>query len=389
MSSSNGHPRLRAGPTGAAWPSLKEVGKIQNRPKPTFKERFCSKDTHKFRKYIENTTTHGVVRIFTGKSKARRVFWAIVVVVAAGFCLYNIIDQMVEYAKNPTATTITQRTNPNGELTFPAVTVCNLNRFKRSVYESLVDEGVLRVLRELFASPSSVCNNDTVTQFLNQSNISYQHIQDVARHQAKDLIVRCIYAGEDCNHTDFSEVLTRFGYCYMFNSGRIANRPLLKSQGIGIRYGLSLVLNIEQDEYLEWPVELDAGVKVMIHPQDQPPIPDDSGIAIAPGRNMFIGIRERNVLDTSSIGKRTGRCKDTRDTGGFNFLQEMFRRYTSSACRADCFFTKITEGCKCVDSSVPAPPPSSRYRGYNDCSPVELYCCASNFYNRVQVSVWR
>ena len=388
MSSSDGHPRLRAGPAGAAWPGLKELGKIQNRPKPSFKQRLCSKDTHKFRKYIENTTTHGVVRIFKGKSKARRVFWAIVVIVAAGFCLYNIVDQMVLYANNPTATTITQRTNPNGRLTFPAVTVCNLNLFKRSIFESLVHEGVLSALRELLASPSSVCNNDTVTEFLSRSNISYRHIQDVARHQAKDLIARCTYAGEECNYTDFSEVLTRLGYCYTFNSGRIPNRSLLKSQGIGTRYGLSLTLNIEQDEYLEWPLEHDAGVRVMIHSQDQPPAPDDSGIAIAPGRNMLVGIRERNVLDTSSNGQRTGRCKDIKDIGGFNFLQERFHRYSSSACREDCFFTKIAEGCRCIDNSVPAPPPSSRYQRYNDCSPVELYCCASDFYTRVQVSAW-
>ena len=384
-STSDRPPRLKTGPAGAAWPSIKQLEKIQNRPKPSFKERLCSKDTHKFRKYIENTTTHGVVRIFTGKSKARRVFWAIVVFCAAVFCLYNIVDQMVIYAKNPTATTITQRTNRQGELTFPAVTICNLNRFKRSDYESIVDKAVLNTLRELFASPNSVCNNGTATGFLNQSNVNYRHIQDVARHQAKDLIVRCTYAGEDCNHTDFSEVLTRLGYCYTFNSpGRM---PLLKSQGIGTRYGLSLMLNIEQDEYLEWPVGLDAGVKVMIHSQDQPPLPDDGGIAVAPGRNMLVGIQERNVLDTSTnaIGKRTGRCRDIKDTGGFNFLQERFQ-YTSPACRSDCFFTKITEECRCIDSSAPAPPPSSRYHGYNDCSPVELYCCTSDYYNRVQVS---
>ena len=379
--------RLRVGPAGVAWPSVRELERIQNRPKPSFKQRLCSRDTHKFRKYIENTTTHGVVRIFKGKSKARRVFWAIVVVCAAGFCLYNIIDQMVEYANRPTATTITQRRNRQDELTFPAVTVCNLNRFKRSVYESLIaDRGALSALGELFTSSSSVCNNTTATGVLNRSNISYRHIQDTARHQARDLIVNCMYAGEECSHTNFSEVLTRLGYCYTFNS-EASRMPLslLKSQGIGIRYGLSLVLNIEQDEYLEWPVGLDAGVKVMIHSQDHPPTPDDAGIAIAPGRNMLIGIQERKVVDRSTNGKRTGRCKDKKDTSGFNFLQGRFS-YTSSACWSDFLFTKIASECGCIDRGIPAPPPSSRYHGYRDCSPVELYCCASDYYNRALVS---
>ena len=291
---------------------------------------------------------------------------------------------MVRYANNPTATTITQKRNRDG-VTFPAVTVCNLNRFKRSVFESIVDESVLKALRELITSPSDVCNNNTATDYLNRSNISYRHIQDVARYQTEDLIVTCTYGGEDCNHTDFNEVLTRLGYCYTFNSGKRTNKQLLKSKGIGTGYGLFLILNIEQSEYLEWPMGLDAGVKVIIHSKDQSPVPGDTGIAIAPGRNTFIGIRERNVTDTSSTGERSGRCKGVRDTGGFNFLQERFL-YTSPACRKDCFFTRITEECRCIDASVPAPPSSSRYHGYPDCSPVELYCCASNYYNTAQVS---
>ena len=379
--------KLRAagsGSAGVAWPSIKALEKIQKRPKRSFRQRLCSKDTHKFRKYIDNTTTHGVVRIFSGRSKTRRAFWAIVVIIAAGACLYNIVDQMTFYVRSPTAISITQRVNHQGELTFPAVTVCNLNRFKRSVYESLIadDEGALSALRELFASPSSVCNNHTVTDFLNQGNVSFRHIQDVARHQAKDLIVHCTYAGEDCSHTDFNEELTRLGYCYTFNS-----QALLKSQGIGTRYGLSLTLNIEQDEYLEWPLRLDAGVKVVIHSQDRPPAPDEAGIAIAPGRHMLIGIQERNVVDSSTnvIGKRTGSCKDKSDTSGFNFLQEGLQ-YTSTACRLDCLLTKIAEECRCIDSSIPAPPPSLSPSNYSNCSPVELYCCASGYYDRVLVS---
>jgi hypothetical protein len=192
-----------------------------------------------------------------------------------------------------------------------------------------------------------------------------------------------MYAGKECNHTDFSEVLTRLGYCYTFNSGN-SGRPLLKSQGIGIRYGLSLVLNIEQDEYLDLPIALgSAGVRVAIHPQDQPPLPEDLSIAIPPGRNMFIGIRQKNVSDTSTISRKEGRCRDVQDTSTFNFLQERFQ-YSSLACLEDCFFTNITEEYRCIETGVNTPPPSSRYYGmYHDCSSVNLCCLLEYYYGAI------
>ena len=369
---------------GVAWPSPHEIRRLHSNAqpqKPTFKQRLCSKDSHKFRKYIENTTTHGVVRIFTGKSKARRLFWAIVVIFAAGFCLYNIVDQMILYAEDPTVTMVSQKENPGG-IAFPAVTICNLNPFKKSVYESMVDMSALSAILSLYTNlRSETCFNETFIDILNQGNVSYRHIQKVARHQAVDLIVSCTFAGEECNHTDFSEVLTRLGYCYTFNSGRIADRPLLKSRGIGTRYGLSLILNVQQYEYLDWQLRLDAGVKVAVHSQEQPPVPDDIGIAIAPGRNMFIGIRQKNVTDTSDVGRR-GRC---RKEGTFNFFQDKFQ-YSSLSCLLDCFFTNITEECGCIDTSVEPPPPSSRYYGLPDCSVVDLYCCVLDNYNGAHVS---
>ena len=385
---SKGHQRPRSKSLGDLHGTPSTVQSVVNvsKKRRSFKDKLCSDDSTKFRKYIENTTTHGVVRIFTGKSKVRRLFWAAVFISAFATCLGNIFERIIYLAGDPTVTTVTQKVNSGG-ITFPAVTICNANIFKRSVFESMVDESELRALTHIFINPSEACNNDTVTELLNQSNISYRHIQDVARHQAKDFIMQCTYAGEECNHTDFSEVLTRLGYCYTFNSGRIANRPLLKSQGIGTRYGLSLMLNIEQDEYLDLPTEFSAaaGVRVAIHPHNQPPVPYDLSIAIPPGRNMLIGIRQKDVSDTSKISRKEGRCRDVRDTSRFNFLQKMFQ-YSSLACLEDCLFTNITEECDCIETSINTPPPSSRfYKQYPDCSSVHL-CCVLEHFNGAVVS---
>ena len=347
--------------------------------KPTFTERLCTNDSRHFRKYIENTTTHGVVRIFTGKSKLRRLFWAIVFISALGLCLAVISERISYLAHDPTMTTITQKVNQNG-ISFPSVTICNVNPFKRSVLESMVDKSMLSVLINLFVDPGTEsCYNETVKDYLKKSNLSHRQIQYRARHQAKDLIVDCTFAGKECNHTNFSEVLTRLGYCYTFNSG-----ALLKSEGIGVRYGLFLRLNIEQEEYLESPLGFNAGVMVAIHHHNHPPVPDDIGIAVPPGKNAFIGLRQINVSDISSVSKKEKRCRDVEDNSDFNFLREKFQ-YSSFACLVDCFFTNITKECNCIETGINTPPPQSPFRHFPDCSSVHL-CCVLKYYDRAHVS---
>ena len=62
--------------------------------------------------------------------------------------------------------------------------------------------------------------------------------------------------------------------------------------------GLNMVLNINQDEYLPELTDA-AGVRVLIHPQDRMPFPQDEGIVAAPGLLTSIGIRQ--VMDLNNI----------------------------------------------------------------------------------------
>lgn len=84
-------------------------------------KRLLKKDTTTFRNYIENTTTHGVVRIFSSRSIIRRLFWLFIVVGATIGCLYNCIDRIRFLARDPISTAISiRRVRP---VDFPAVTI--------------------------------------------------------------------------------------------------------------------------------------------------------------------------------------------------------------------------------------------------------------------------
>lgn len=63
----------------------------------------------------------------------------------------------------------------------------------------------------------------------------------------------------------FSQVFTKYGKCYMFNSGE-EGRPLLTTVKGGTGNGLEIMLDIQQDEYL--PIWGETGKKGLFLPAD-------------------------------------------------------------------------------------------------------------------------
>ena len=62
--------------------------------------------------------------------------------------------------------------------------------------------------------------------------------------------------------------------------------------GTGANYGLNLIVNINQDDYSAI-IKVDAGIKIVVHPQEEPPHPDRFGVAGSPGTNMYISFKKQ------------------------------------------------------------------------------------------------
>ena len=54
--------------------------------------------------------------------------------------------------------------------------------------------------------------------------------------------------------------------------------------------GLHLVANIDQDDYVSQAGEV-AGLRIVIHPQNKMPFPEDEGFTIEPSHATFVGVR--------------------------------------------------------------------------------------------------
>ncbi|TWW70294.1 Acid-sensing ion channel 2 [Takifugu flavidus] len=101
-------------------------------------------------------------------------------------------------------------------------------------------------------------------------------------------------------------VFTRYGKCYMFNAAE-EGKTLRTTMKGGTGNGLEIMLDIQQDEYLPvWgdseDTAFEAGVRVQIHSQAEPPFVHELGFGVAPGFQTFVATQEQRVAAHRSTG---------------------------------------------------------------------------------------
>ena len=128
-----------------------------------------------------------------------------------------------------------------------------------------------------------------------------------------------------------------------FSSGRVSSP--LQSKGTGQRLGLQLVVNINQSDYA---TAFDAGVKVAIHKQSEPPLVHDEGIAAVPtGSNAHvIGIKKQRIQDQTRQN-----CTFPEDLSNLNFLEGANTIHTRSQLAlwiVSTLYVWLTTACECI-----------------------------------------
>uniref|UniRef100_A0A8D1YS44 Acid sensing ion channel subunit 1 n=1 Tax=Sus scrofa TaxID=9823 RepID=A0A8D1YS44_PIG len=159
------------------------------------------------------------------------------------------------------------------------------------------------------------------------------------------------------------QVFTRYGKCYTFNSGR-DGRPRLKTMKSGTGNGLEIMLDIQQDEYLPvWgetdETSFEAGIKVQIHSQDEPPFIDQLGFGVAPGFQTFVACQEQRLI---YLPPPWGTCK------AVTMDLDFFDSYSITACRIDCETRYLVENCNCRMVHMPGDAPYCTPEQYKECA---------------------
>lgn len=306
-----------------------------------------------FQKYAENNSVGGLSFVLTSSSKIRRVLWLAIILICVTISLYLLRNSFSKIINRPTSTTITS--DPNLSLDFPAVTICNVNIFSA---EKLIKNGIS------VGDVTEAYNDPDKCQYLNGLNFT---ISDLINTTVSRFITFCNFGEYPCSDEDFVFTLNQLNACFTFNSG--TKKPILKVNGTGVRQGLELTLDIFQDDYVGTMNE-DAGVKITVHPQGEPPLPNDLGLAAAPGTNAFIGFRKK-VFDDQTERE----CLAQSDRK-WKHLSEAVS-YSYAGCQEDSFTDILLNECSCVLSTDYLPQATL----HKVCELPDLCCYLSQYYN--------
>ncbi|KAM9647774.1 acid-sensing ion channel 3 isoform 7-T7 [Morphnus guianensis] len=314
------------------------------------------------RAFAHSSSLHGISHVFAyGAVSLRRVLWGAFFLGSLGLLLLVCAERVAYFLTYPHVTKLDEVAAHN--LTFPAITICNLNEFRFSKitrndmyhvgellallndrYEisnpQLAEPHVLAALRDKANFKNFKAKPFSMAEFYNRTG-----------HDLADMLLQCSFRGANCTARNFTVIFTRLGKCYTFNSGGPGREVLTTLQG-GAGNGLELMLNVQQEEYLPvWgdtdETSYEAGVKVQIHSQEEPPFIDQLGFGVAPGFQTFVSCQQQRLV---YLPPPWGDCKATPIESDF------FTNYSITACRLDCETRYLAENCNCRMVHMPGEP---------------------------------
>ncbi|XP_077475296.1 acid-sensing ion channel 2 isoform X1 [Stigmatopora argus] len=328
---------------------------------------------------LSRTRLHGLRQVcIPGGSLGRRVFWLLAFCTSLGMLVSWSSNRLLHWMSFPTYTRV--HTEWAKELDFPVVTICNNNPIrlykltKSDLYFAGHWLGLLLANRTVRPLVLDLLQEDRVAWFgklsdfklfLPPRNFEGTNLEFMDRlsHQLDDMLLSCKYRGEPCGAHNFSSVFTRYGKCYMFNAAE-EGKSLRTTMKGGTGNGLEIMLDIQQDEYLPvWgdteETAFEAGVRVQIHSQAEPPFVHELGFGVAPGFQTFVATQEQRL---TFLPPPWGECESKALDSGF------FQVYSVTACRIDCETRYIVENCNCRMVYMPGDASYCTPEQYKDCA---------------------
>ncbi|XP_066996104.2 pickpocket protein 28-like [Anabrus simplex] len=374
------------------------------------------------RDYCHRTTLHGLK--YVGDENlhiTERLFWLVMFLLAVAAAAYYISFLYEKWDLNPVIVSLSAKATSLNEFPFPAVTICNMNRAKRSIAQKLMDYGSgntedpnysleYRLLRDLCALDSDGRYDED-----NQTSKwdAVQNFLVKVGQPCHEMLVGCSYAGQsyDCTQL-FNPTITDEGICCSFNkvhrdflfrnprdlsdlnvtfpiqtvdwtpeSGYPANSVIgsvpFRPRGPGAHLGLRVVLDAQIDEYF-CSSTASIGYKLLLHSPVETPKIAQTGNFLTPGEEIRVSIRPSITNSTPQlryIPKSKRQCVFSSEV-----YLKFYRTYTQRNCALECEANYTLEICKCVLSYMPkdARTPICGYKDEN---------CANNAKRAMELSL--
>ncbi|XP_005880158.1 PREDICTED: acid-sensing ion channel 3 isoform X1 [Myotis brandtii] len=338
--------------------------------------------------FASSCTLHGLSHVFgQGSLTPRRGLWAVAMLLSMAAFLYQVAERVRYYGEFHHETALDER--ESHQLTFPAITLCNINPLRRSRLTpndlhwagpsllGLEPSEHAAFLRALGQPP-------TPPGFMPSPTFDMARLYTRAGHTLEDMLLDCRYRGRPCGPENFTAIFTRMGQCYTFNSGADGAELLTTPKG-GAGNGLEIMLDVQQDEYLpvwkdmeETPFEV--GIRVQIHTQEEPPSIDQLGFGAAPGYQVFVSCQQQQL---SFLPPPWGDCSSASLDPDFepepagplgppSPSPGPSPPYSLMGCRLACETRYVARKCGCRMMHMPGSAPVCSPQQYKDCADAML-----------------
>ncbi|XP_074857861.1 acid-sensing ion channel 4 isoform X3 [Carettochelys insculpta] len=310
-------------------------------------------------RFLRLTRLHGLRYMGSRpQSRLRRLLWGLAFLLCLGLLCACSSDRLHYLLSRPVHGRLLPGRAAN--LRFPAVTVCNKNpvRFWQLTKPDLYSAGqwlglagadhsllpgLLEVLPQAQRRRLTRLANYSLFLPPRSSERAMHSLFHRLGHRIQDMLLACRFRGQPCGPQHFTPVYTRYGKCYTFNAD--SSSPRVARQG-GASNGLELMLDIQQEEYLPiWretnETSFEAGIRVQIHSQDEPPYIHQLGFGVSPGFQTFVSCQEQRL---TYLPQPWGNCRAS--VPGEQILPG-YEGYSIAACRLQCEKEAVVSSCHC------------------------------------------
>jgi hypothetical protein len=320
---------------------------IKIKSNKVFSDEKRSKLKAKLLEKLEESSSHGLPRIFKSKLTFLKIFWAICFISAIFTCSWMSIDGIIEYFQYDIVSKILKV--HEAKSLFPAVTICNTNALATTNAGDLLNETIFKYF------PSHV--NDTNIFFIWSLNKRARLAAFDKRYGDENkrllgfnfslMLQICLFDENYCNPSDFVwSYNLRYGNCFTFNSGYSQS-----GDKIPLKYtdkaeaSLMMIFYLPSSENILSLAE--EGLKVFIHNNTfKPYLFSIGGIGLSPSKSYEI------IVDRTFVNKHPypySECfvLDKFDSVYYSYIKNLNGFYRQQDCFDLCYQQQIVANCKC------------------------------------------
>ena len=285
--------------------------------------------TESLKEAAQSMTIHGAPRLLQGDGRCMKLIWLIVLLGALSGLAILIVDRVKDYKKHEiylkVKSTIMQ------PLPFPAVTVCNSDRFNISKVPAIPTTNISCNATE---NSTSVAKLSTAqrTELKIACKMFLSGYNDTIRFGGKEI------PGFPQNF----EYTGLFAPCFTFNTNGLASQQVNRAG-----MGLDMILFNDPNDVIQFNTahisrfnDKRRGIVIQIHdPKTSASVDPDSGIAILPGYSHEI------VISRKTISRKAHPFPSNCHTKKTTLYKSQQERYTTANCLLACYETKLLQKC--------------------------------------------